>query len=255
MSCPSCGWPTAEARVISRHRTSEGTVRYLRCVCGQVTIQAALRRPRVHEPRALALLGGAHPRHLGPRPCSTRPAANSDLSREIGHDKCHLSRANSHDKSDGGQASGRRAALGGGVGAGPVLPACGAGESPWRRSRPRRTACRSAPGRRCPGAPRGRPPVEPPEEERRADSRWARAVPCRTSAMVESTSSAHVVQQRHPPEALAGAPARRPATASRELVVAGETGPAVRIPSEDLHRAGQGRRVDDQVGRQLSRTA
>jgi hypothetical protein len=39
MSCPSCGWPTAEAEVISRHRTSEGTVRYLRCVCGRMTIQ------------------------------------------------------------------------------------------------------------------------------------------------------------------------------------------------------------------------
>ena len=39
MSCPSCGWPTAEAEVVSRHCTSEGTVRYLRCVCGQVTIQ------------------------------------------------------------------------------------------------------------------------------------------------------------------------------------------------------------------------
>jgi hypothetical protein len=39
MSCPSCGWPTAEAKVLSRHRTSEGVVYYLRCVCGQLTVR------------------------------------------------------------------------------------------------------------------------------------------------------------------------------------------------------------------------
>jgi hypothetical protein len=57
MSCPSCGWPTADAEVISRHRTSEGTVRYLRCVCGQVTIQ--LRGGGQPAPgRSLALVAG-----------------------------------------------------------------------------------------------------------------------------------------------------------------------------------------------------
>jgi hypothetical protein len=59
MSCPSCGWPTAETRVISRHRTSEGTVRYLRCVCGQVTIQLHS-GGHSSTSRSLALLGGTH---------------------------------------------------------------------------------------------------------------------------------------------------------------------------------------------------
>jgi hypothetical protein len=54
MSCPSCGWPTAEAEVISRHPTSEGTVRYVRCVCGRVTVQL----------RALTEAGARSTRHL-----------------------------------------------------------------------------------------------------------------------------------------------------------------------------------------------
>jgi hypothetical protein len=39
MGCPSCGWPTTEAEVLSRHRTSEGIVHYLRCVCGRLTVR------------------------------------------------------------------------------------------------------------------------------------------------------------------------------------------------------------------------
>lgn len=39
MACPHCAWPTSEARVLSAHPTSDGMVRYLRCPCGQVTIQ------------------------------------------------------------------------------------------------------------------------------------------------------------------------------------------------------------------------
>lgn len=39
MACPRCDWPMSEARLLSTHHTSEGVVRYLRCPCGQVTIQ------------------------------------------------------------------------------------------------------------------------------------------------------------------------------------------------------------------------
>lgn len=33
-----CGWPAGMATVVSEHRTSEGTVRYLRCGCGQIAV-------------------------------------------------------------------------------------------------------------------------------------------------------------------------------------------------------------------------
>lgn len=39
MCCARCGWPGDEATVLSTHRTSEGWVRYRRCVCGTVTIE------------------------------------------------------------------------------------------------------------------------------------------------------------------------------------------------------------------------
>jgi hypothetical protein len=39
MRCAHCGWPGAEAAVLSTHRTSEGWVRYRRCVCGVVSIE------------------------------------------------------------------------------------------------------------------------------------------------------------------------------------------------------------------------
>ncbi|SHK92056.1 hypothetical protein SAMN05443637_114126 [Pseudonocardia thermophila] len=39
MRCASCGWPTSEAKVLSTHRTSEGWVRYRRCMCGAVAIE------------------------------------------------------------------------------------------------------------------------------------------------------------------------------------------------------------------------
>jgi hypothetical protein len=39
MRCTSCGWPLAEASMVSAHRTSEGVVRYQRCVCGRITIR------------------------------------------------------------------------------------------------------------------------------------------------------------------------------------------------------------------------
>jgi hypothetical protein len=39
MRCAQCGWPSDEARVLSTHRTSQGWVRYSRCVCGDVAIQ------------------------------------------------------------------------------------------------------------------------------------------------------------------------------------------------------------------------
>ena len=39
MRCARCGWPVDEAAVISTHHTSDGWVRYRRCVCGAVAIQ------------------------------------------------------------------------------------------------------------------------------------------------------------------------------------------------------------------------
>ncbi len=39
MRCAHCGWPVGEARVVSTHHTSEGWVRYRRCVCGAVAIE------------------------------------------------------------------------------------------------------------------------------------------------------------------------------------------------------------------------
>lgn len=39
MTCPQCGWPTEEATVLSTHHTSQGWIRYRRCVCGTVSIQ------------------------------------------------------------------------------------------------------------------------------------------------------------------------------------------------------------------------
>jgi hypothetical protein len=39
MRCAQCGWPSDEAKVLSTHHTSEGWVRYRRCVCGDVTIE------------------------------------------------------------------------------------------------------------------------------------------------------------------------------------------------------------------------
>lgn len=39
MRCAHCGWPGDEMRVLSTHHTSEGWVRYRRCVCGEVSIE------------------------------------------------------------------------------------------------------------------------------------------------------------------------------------------------------------------------
>jgi hypothetical protein len=39
MRCARCGWPSDEARVLSTHHTSQGWVRYRRCICGDVTIE------------------------------------------------------------------------------------------------------------------------------------------------------------------------------------------------------------------------
>lgn len=39
MRCARCGWPGDEARVLSTHHTSQGWVRYRRCVCGNVAIE------------------------------------------------------------------------------------------------------------------------------------------------------------------------------------------------------------------------
>jgi hypothetical protein len=39
MRCAQCGWPSDEAEVLSTHPTSQGWVRYRRCVCGKVGIE------------------------------------------------------------------------------------------------------------------------------------------------------------------------------------------------------------------------
>lgn len=39
MRCAHCEWPTDEMRVLSTHHTSQGWVRYRRCVCGVVSIE------------------------------------------------------------------------------------------------------------------------------------------------------------------------------------------------------------------------
>jgi hypothetical protein len=39
MRCARCGWPGDEATVLSTHHTSQGWVRYRRCVCGNVAIE------------------------------------------------------------------------------------------------------------------------------------------------------------------------------------------------------------------------
>jgi hypothetical protein len=39
MRCERCGWPVDEAAILSTHSTSQGWVRYRRCVCGTVSIQ------------------------------------------------------------------------------------------------------------------------------------------------------------------------------------------------------------------------
>jgi hypothetical protein len=39
MRCAQCGWPSDEAVVLSTHHTSQGWVRYRRCVCGTVAIE------------------------------------------------------------------------------------------------------------------------------------------------------------------------------------------------------------------------
>ena len=45
MLCAHCGWPSAEARTISTHPTSEGWVRYKRCACGGVSIELVTPAP------------------------------------------------------------------------------------------------------------------------------------------------------------------------------------------------------------------
>ena len=62
MRCARCGWPSEEAMVLSTHHTSQGWVRYRRCVCGDVTIQLVTLGPAadtqvetVREPAESAL--------------------------------------------------------------------------------------------------------------------------------------------------------------------------------------------------------
>lgn len=51
-ACIDCGWPDTDARVVSRHRTSQGMVVWSRCVCG--ALQVWLHRAGVAESVARA---------------------------------------------------------------------------------------------------------------------------------------------------------------------------------------------------------
>jgi hypothetical protein len=66
MRCAHCGWPVDEAQVVSTHRTSEGWVRYRRCVCGAVSIElvtlgddAGIHAEPVLEPVAVGAVPGS----------------------------------------------------------------------------------------------------------------------------------------------------------------------------------------------------
>lgn len=39
MRCAHCGWPADETTILSTHQTSQGWVRYRRCVCGTISIE------------------------------------------------------------------------------------------------------------------------------------------------------------------------------------------------------------------------
>ena len=45
MRCARCGWPSDEAVVLSTHHTSQGWVRYRRCMCGDLTIELVTHDP------------------------------------------------------------------------------------------------------------------------------------------------------------------------------------------------------------------
>jgi hypothetical protein len=45
MRCSRCGWPGDEATLLSIHHTSEGSVRYRRCICGAVMVELVAHGP------------------------------------------------------------------------------------------------------------------------------------------------------------------------------------------------------------------
>lgn len=51
-ACLDCGWPDIDAQVVSRHRTSQGTIVWTRCICG--VLQVWLHRPGATEAVARA---------------------------------------------------------------------------------------------------------------------------------------------------------------------------------------------------------
>jgi hypothetical protein len=58
MVCARCGWPSDEATILSTHHTSQGWVRYRRCVCGTVSIELVTLNDRAGtEARPLATHG------------------------------------------------------------------------------------------------------------------------------------------------------------------------------------------------------
>lgn len=54
--CPRCGWPNAVIHsVVSRHRTSRGTILYTRCACGALQVR---RTPGADPARLIAQASG-----------------------------------------------------------------------------------------------------------------------------------------------------------------------------------------------------
>jgi hypothetical protein len=58
MRCARCGWPVDESTVLSTHSTSEGWVRYRRCICGTVSIQIVTLDGRTGAPAEPARQSG-----------------------------------------------------------------------------------------------------------------------------------------------------------------------------------------------------
>lgn len=73
--CTRCGWPGTDARVLSTHPTSEGWVRYRRCVCGEVSIELIRLGAHTTKIDAVASTSGhSEAGHAGPGTLSARGA-------------------------------------------------------------------------------------------------------------------------------------------------------------------------------------
>ena len=82
MRCTRCGWPSDEAAVLSTHHTSQGWMRYRRCVCGDVSIELVTLGPahrhagraRAAEPADERPVGSGRERRTAPTGGTCRPS-------------------------------------------------------------------------------------------------------------------------------------------------------------------------------------